>query len=333
VTDPLTPEWTIITVLFEFGVLGVGSYIAFVKVVPWFSGRDSMHSVLDQRFAEFWFGIDVDFWLVGILPVSEYQQMQTALWGVFRKAKHWFDHPISFMVSWFFLRGGAFVCLIGTEGLLLTSVGWHDPLSLSGFYYDVVFARTNVAGNAAHLSSFLPIPAVGIYAAYKFPARDEHDILLRILVGSFAGLLVAALGVAIHEGLWIVFYYAFYAQYLSWGVLDNVLKDIFFVVMLACFYQTYRKFPLPKVPLSVFRTPTLIYLGFLFLWALLGFHISTINNYVYGKGVYGETQWYSDALTNFLEVASWDLLYVGMAFAIWKVKPQRLIVPISLARE
>jgi hypothetical protein len=266
--NPLTPEWTTITILFEFGAMGLGSYFVFVKLIPWLVSKES---IKDHR------------------P----------------------EHPIPFFFSYLF-RGVAFILLVTTLGLLISSNGWTDNL-----YYDVFFARTS-PGNGAHINSYLLIPILGIYAAYKYADTKETNVALRIFYGGYLGLLVAALGVAIHEALWMVGYYAFYAQYLSWGVFDNVIKDVFFSAMLCMFFLTYLHYPFKKIPLRAFKGPTIIYAGFLLMWGLLGFHISTINNFSYGRGIYGETQWWGDTETNGLEILSWVLLYSCMIISVWK---------------
>ena len=297
-SNPHSPFLILLTILFDVGFLGLGAYFMFVKVGPFFSKREEMYQF--TKFAIFWTRIErqgIPF--IGVptrLPI----------------------YPWSFYIS-HLLKGTAFLLLFGVQAILLTSIGWHDPLTWAGLRYDLLFARAGKdVLNGAHLMSYLPIPALGLYVAWKF-RKDS-------LLDAYLGLLVAGLAVAIHEGLWIVFYYAFYGQYLSWGVFDNVLKDVFFCVMLGLFVLTYRKYPLPKIPLKTFKWPTLVYLGFLFVWALFGFHITTINNFVYGQGVYDITKWWGDPLTNFFEVASWDLLLVGMAIAVWRLPKQMGVV-------
>jgi hypothetical protein len=270
-------------------VLGGGSFFVFVVFIPWITNRETLYEISPE----------------------ERIRRKKILWGIFSRAKKWPEHLWSFIGS-YVLKGVGFILLVTTLGLLLTSNGWK-----ADFYYDVFFARTS-PGNGAHIDSYLLIPIVGIYAAYKYPQQEDKSALLRIFYGAYLGLLVAALGVAIHEALWMVGYYAFYAQYLSWGVLDNVLKDVFFSAMLCLFFVTYLHYPFKKIPLRAFKGPAIIYAGFLLLWGALGFHISTINNFSYGKGIYGETQWWGDAETNGLEILSWVLLYSCMLISVWK---------------
>lgn len=291
-SNPHSPFFILLTIIFEAGVLGCGSYLMFVKVIPFLSSREGWHRITrDDR--------------TNLGEVGKVFSASGKLTGL--KARNYPDHTFSLIAS-YLMKGTAFLLLFAVQAILLTSVGWHDPLSWSGLKYDFLFARSGNTPDGAHLASYLPIPALGLYVAWKF----RNDLLL----DCYLGLLVAALAVAIHEGLWIVFYYAFYAQYLSWGVFDNVIKDVFFCVMLYLFVLTYRRYPFQKIPLKAFKWPTVIYLGFLFVWAAFGFHITTINNFVYGKGVYGITQWWGDPSTNFFEVASWDILLVGMAVSV-----------------
>ena len=290
-SNPHSAFFIALTIVFEAGVLGCGSYFMFVKVIPFFTKREVMYRF--SPFAVFWMRAErqgIPF--VGVplrIPV----------------------YPWSFYIS-YLLKGTTFLLLFGVQAILLTSVGWHDPLSWSGLKYDLLFARSENLPDGAHLMSYLPIPALGLYVAYKF--RTE------ILLDCYLGLLVAALSVAIHEGLWIVFYYIFYAQYLTWAVSGNVIKDFFFCGMLGLFALTYVRYPSQKIPLKTFKLPMIIFFVFLCVWAMFGFHISTINNFVYGQGVYGITQWWADPATNFFEVASWDILLGAMVIAVWRLK-------------
>jgi hypothetical protein len=250
----------------------------------------------------------------GMHPISEEDkkaiQESRLLRFAFGKAKKWFDHPVRCLMS-ITLKGVAFILLVGVLALLLTSVGWHSPLTWSGLSYDILMARSNGQPNGAHLVSYLPIPILGLYVAWKW----REDALLN----GYLGLLVCALGVAIHEGIWIVAYYSVYWKYLSWGALDNVVKDVFFVGMVVMFVLAYRDYPFQKVRLKAFLWPTVGYAAFIFAWWLDGLHITTINNFQYGQGTYGVTQWWADPVTNAWEVASWVLLIVLMWVAVWRV--------------
>jgi hypothetical protein len=227
------------------------------------------------------------------------------MWG---KVNNWFDHPYWFFAS-IALKGAAFILIIGVLGLLLTSVGWHSIGSWSDLYYDLLFARSNNQPNGAHLISYLPIPLLGLYVALKYKQKGD-------LPNSYLGLLVCALGVAIHEGVWIVAYYSRYWQYLDMTVFDNVAKDVFFIVMLALFLYTYVKYPLGKIPIKTFLWPTIIYSVFIFYWWAIGLPITTINNFKYGEGVFGVTPLWNDPFTNALEIISWVLMYLLMFLAI-----------------
>src|SRR3977135_2184199 len=110
--NPLTPYWTVVTIVFEAGVLGCGSYFVFVKLIPWLCSKESLHEVNGE----------------------EKLLMQTSLWGLFKKAKRWPDHIYLFMAS-FTMRGVAFLLLVTVQAILLTSIGWHNPLTWEGFQY------------------------------------------------------------------------------------------------------------------------------------------------------------------------------------------------------
>lgn len=302
-SDPHSPFLILLTILFDVGFLGLGSYFSFVEVFPFLNSREGWHKIsTDDKRRLGTVG-------KGLSATGKITKL---------KARNYPDHVFSLIFS-YLAKGTAFLLLFAVQAILLTSIGWHDPLTWTGLRYDLLFARAGKdVLNGAHLMSYLPIPALGLYVGWKFRGEIEPKILLN----SYLGLLVAGAAVAIHEGLWIPFYYVFYAQYLTWGVFDNVLKDVFFCVMLGLFVLTYLRYPLQRIPFKTFKWPTIIYLGFLFIWAVFGFHITTINNFVYGQGVYSVTQWWGDPVTNFFEVASWDILLVGMAIAVWRLKPE-----------
>ena len=294
--NELTPCWTVITIIFEVGVLGFGSVFIFLYLVPYLERHAGMHPYSDEDralYRRMWFGF---------FP---------ALGKVFRvKPKKAPDHPVRFIV-YLALWGACFILLFEVLAILLTEQGWHYSLSWDSLYYNLLFARTANQPNGAHIISYLPIPILGLWVAWKFRKGVMLDV--------FLGLIVAVLGTAIHEGVWIAFYYAFYWQYLSWGTFDNVAKDVFFVVMLYLFYYIYRHYPFQKIPLKTFKWPTMIFLGYNLVWALMGYHISVVNNYIYGQTIYGITQWWGDPLTNAIEQVSWVFLYLMMWWEIRKI--------------
>lgn len=289
----LTPEWLVVTIVFEFGVLGIGSYFVFVKLIPWLTSRE------------------------GVRPITEEEREQIRsnrfMKVVFGKAKRWFDHPFSALAS-ITMRGVAFILLVGVLALLLTSVGWHSPLSWSGLRYDILFARSNNQPNGAHLVSYLPIPVLGLFVAWKF----RKDVLLNC----YLGLLVCAIAVVIHEGIWLFGYYLKYSEVLTLGTFPNLVKETFFIGMLLMFLLTYIKYPFQKLPLRIFLWPSIIYGGYILVWYLSGMEITTINNFELGIGPYGITKFWASPSANAWEVGSWLLLLGLMIVAVWKFDSQ-----------
>jgi hypothetical protein len=290
--NPLTPFWTIVTILFEAGFLGGGSFIVFTKVIPYLSAREGLHPITPEERERF--------------------QHDRIMRFMFGNAKKYFDYPFSFIGS-YAMKGAAFILLIGVLGLLLTSVGWVSPLTWQGLEYDLILARSNGQPNGAHLFSYTLIPVLGLYVAMKY--REKGD-----LPNSYLGLLVCALGVAIHESIWITAYYFQYWTFLDWGLFDNILKDVFFFSMLLVFFYIYVKFPFQKIPIRTFLWPTVIYTVFILYWLAIGLPITIINNFNLGQGVFMQTTLWADPFTNALEVFSWVLLYALMFLAVWRLE-------------
>lgn len=260
----------------------------FCRVIPYLNRHETLHEVAPEESVE----------------------LHRFLGGIFSKAKRWPDYALRFIAS-YVMKGAAFILLVGVFALLGTDKGWlsvHDP-------YSLVMARAGDIPNGAHLLTYFPLVALGVYTAWKF----REDILL----DCYQGLLVVAEGVSIHEIIWTAQYYLFYWEYLSWEVLANVVKDVFFFMMLGIFLYVYAKYPFQKIPLKKFAVPTAVYTAYEILWGLDGFRISTINNFVYGQGQWMITQWWADPLTNLWEIGSWTVLTVGMAVVVWRAKASR----------
>lgn len=223
------------------------------------------------------------------------------------------------------LQALAFVVIFTVAEQVMLSGGWRLPWqttspwnglqSMPGWFFDLVFARSNNTPNGAHLISYVGIPILGLYTVWK-----TKDL--------FMGLLIAAFYVALHESLWELAYYFFYSQYLTWSVLTNVLKDVSFASMVILFLITFWKYPGRKISMSIFKPVVGIYIGVLVAWALVPhffgygwFPITTINNFVYGHGVYSETQWWSSPWINAIEDMSWFDLFLMMLYVVSRWKP------------
>jgi hypothetical protein len=220
-------------------------------------------------------------------------------------------------------KGVCFIVLLGTLGILLTDVGWAK--AASQYLYTVDYGGTNLtygvwnflflarasgAPNGAHLLSYIPLPILGLYVAVKF----RTDMLL----DCFQGILVVGFGVAFHELPWLVAYWSVYAHYWNLGVLSNIIEDVGFCLMCVLLCVAYWKYPKRSISLRIFFWPLVGYAGILFVWALYGLPITTINNWQLGTGIFEITQWWGNVWVNFVEVMTW--IYVAAAFfvVIWR---------------
>lgn len=230
----------------------------------------------------------------------------------------WIVYAFTTILVWF----GA----IGLTLTLLLSKAFVNPLSWSGFVYDVIYARANDQPNGAHILSYLVVPIVGFVVAYRF-IPDYPTKALKVTGGIYQGIAVGAVLVAVHEGLWGIFYYTVYAQYLSWAILTNVLRDASFGAMLVCFVVAYWKYKDRTISMKIFLLPTFLYVCFLLAWTfiptLFGFNllpITTINNPAYANNLYQETIWWSNPWVNLTEVVSWVMLATGFIIQILRLK-------------
>ena len=215
-------------------------------------------------------------------------------------------------MAYYVLRGVAFIFLFAVLLILLTDIGWVKAFQSYPFLQAFVFVRSGGVPNGAHILAYLPLPILGLYVAWKY----RTDVLL----DCYEGLLVIGLVLSIHEGIWTSFYYIYYWQWISWAVLNNVIKDVFFIVMLGFLTYTYVKYPFQKIPIRTFFWPFVIVLAYNLIWVAAGFHITTANNSVYGQGLYMTTQWWGDVATNLIEIGSWNTIGIASAVAVWRLK-------------
>ena len=301
-TNPLTFYWLIVTTFFETG-LGLSTYVVYVKLIPYLKQHAKLMEVpqgynVNNRLARVFTG-----------PTA------------YKLPNRWWIRLLAF-------QGTVFVIVFTVFVKLFLSVGWVSPLSSQGFVFDMIFARSNGQPNGAHLMSYIGIPIIGLYSMWKFRGTWK-DISMPDLS---MGLLIGAFLVAIHEGIWEPVYYVAYSQFLSWDVLTNVLKDISFASMLILFLLAFWKYPYRTIPMKAFAYPVILYLYFVAEWFFFPylltsgyyplFPITTINNYVYGKGIYSETAFWNDPFINGIEVASWFGLFLMMQYVLirWKAK-------------
>jgi hypothetical protein len=193
-----------------------------------------------------------------------------------------------------------------------------------------VYARANDLPNGAHLVSYIGVPLFGLVVTYKFTTR--HPRTMSTFIGDpFQGLAASVFLGGIHEIIWIVFYYTAYWPYLNWSLAPEVVRDVSFISMTVLLVVTFWKMPTRKIPLRIFKWPVILFTiycaGWFFIPWLLGgpiFPITTINNPLFGIGVYQETPWFSLWWVNGIEVVSWLLLWVSFVWVTlrYKVKPQ-----------
>lgn len=238
--------------------------------------------------------------------------------GIFHQAMY---------ILWFGIK--VFVFVIGIIGVTLTlvlSVGWHNPLSWQGLYYDLIYARTNLSPNSAHLPSELGVAAFALLVCFKLrrkPARMFEDVM----GDPYQAIAAAGFLGAVHEGFWMPAYYVAYSGYLSWTILPEVLRDVSFGVLVIVLIITFWKYKGRSLPLRIFKWPIALYLCFLAAWfflpVLFGYPflpITTINNPNLGAGLYQQTPFYSLAWVNLVEVASWVLLWSSFMVVVARYK-------------
>ena len=325
VYNPLTPYWLAVNILLDT-ILGVGFFFGLVYLQPWaFDGaRGKLKRAQDRaairkanvRFYNHW----NDFWgaLDGeahekIIDDPGFKERINGMFAVFG----WLIYTYLTIIVWF--------GVVGVALTLILSKGLVNPLSWSGFYYDVLFARANAQPNGAHIWSYLTVPLFVFVIAYKLRPKDLGSLgLVGDIYQAIAG---GAFLVAMHEGLWNILYYASYYQFLSWVDLTNVLRDVSFNVMAVLFILTFWKYRKRTIPMQIFIYPTLVYLGFLFAWLAFGLPITTINNPSYSIGLYQETIWFSNPWVNLTELGGWLLIFIVYSIAVIKLKPKDLLKP------
>ena len=227
------------------------------------------------------------------------------------------------------------VVLWGIFLTLVFSSGWHDPFrsiqwqqlpSMPGWFFDLVYARANDEPNGAHILSWLMPAGFGIavwFRTVKRPLVHFRDIL----GDPYQGIAALVFMGGVHELLWVPFFYAAYAQYLSWSLLIPVLRDISFAFMMAMFILTWWRYPGRAFPLSKLKPIVLVYVVFLAAWFVLPyvfvgvwFPITTLNNPNFGVGPYQETPYFAWWGVNAIETAGWLLLCIPSIMLVWRHK-------------
>lgn len=298
--NPLTPFWLVVTTFFETG-LGFSAYFVYVKIIPSLQAKAQLTSVPD--------GVRLQNPIARLLIAPTIYKVPNRWW-----------------IRLLFFRGLSFVIIVTVALRIALSTGWRNPFvstaplfglpSMPGWVWDLVYSRSTNEPNSAHLVSYIGIPIIAIYSMWKF--KDE-----------FMGPLMGAFFVAIHESIWEAFYYLGYSQYLSWAVITNVLKDVSFSSMVVLFLLAFWKYPKRQIPMREFIFPVILYASMVAAWffvpAAFGygfFPITTINNFLYGKGVYSQTNYWADPTVNLLEIFSWFGLFLMLQYVLMRWKPE-----------
>src|SRR2546426_3269632 len=306
--NPLTPFWTALTIGVELG-LGIIAYIGAIYVVPFLRRRSSLIDFGESREVDSMLRSNLaKFFLKKILRLRRIRKLPT--------------NPVWFLLYYMGAMGLAFLTLFIVTFDLATSVGWVSPFSVNGLKYDLLFARANGQPNGAHIVSYLGVVAIAWIVAIKYRDGPFPELFLGGLAGAFL--------VAVHEGIWIVFYYAYYWQFLDLDLLTNVLKDVSFSSMIILFVLAFKNYPFQKMNLTIFKRPAMLFtaycMGWFFLPIAFGYNpfpITTLNNFKYGHTVYNETVYWADPAVNAIEVASWIFAFILMAVTILRSKPTR----------
>lgn len=279
------------TIFFQVGIIGAGSLIGFVYVIPWLNSKMGLHAVTEGELK-----------VIRANPVLK-------IW--FKNVRKWFDHPI-LMLGGSLVWGVAFILLTGTLYILVTDIGWLDAWrtymvdpDYIGFF---LMARASGQPNGAHLPSYIAMALLGTFVAFKYRKGYFAD--------AFQGIMVVGFAVAVHEGLWMFAYWGQYYGVLGLAEGANFIEDFFFFVMSLMLIYTYWKSPLRTIPLRTFAWPVIIYSAFLLMWFAIGLPITTVNNFQVGQGIYGVTQWFASPWVNGIEIASWLLIAGSFAWVI-----------------
>jgi hypothetical protein len=324
--NPLSGYWLGVNVLLDT-ILGVGFFVGLVWLQPrvfdsvWnrLQRAKELGRIRRQYLADY-----------GRIPTELYDELPhehtpketqfIVQLGQLYAVNGWLVYTFLTILVWF--------GVIGITLTLLFVKGMVAPTSWGAIEYDLLYVRANAQPNGAHVWSYFSVPAFCLLVAYKL--RPKNLGMLGLVGDIYQGVGAAAFMVAMHEGLWNIFYYATYYKYLSWVDLNNVLRDVSFCVMAVLFILAFWKYPKRTLPLKIFIWPTLVYLAFLFVWLAFGLPITTINNPSHSIGLYQETVWFSNPWVNLTEVFGWILIASTYSYAVLKVKVKQLLAPDTI---
>lgn len=200
------------------------------------------------------------------------------------------------------IKGVPFLLLVGTLYVLLTDIGWLSTYKQWAPNWEMflLMARASGTPNGAHMLSYIPLPLLGLYVAYKY--RKDY------LLDCFQGILIVAFGVAFHELPWLAVYLVRYYGQLGLYVGSNFIEDAGFTLMCVMFVYAYWK--RGKIPLRRFSFALYVYGTYIALWFIGGLPVTTINNFQIGSGPFMVTTLWADPWVNFVEIVSWILVAV-----------------------
>lgn len=297
--NPLTLFWLFATVGFELG-LGVSAYVSAIFLIPRLRNKSNeilcfaWKKSINNRFLA---------WLIDT-PYLKGPRIEVLT------IRNRPQHP-TWYIPYKIAVGTAYFVAFGVLGSLLTSTALKLPDSWDNLVYDFLWARANGQPNGAHIFSYLGIPIILLFVAWKF-----HDVWL--------GFFTAGLLVSIHEVIWTALYYTSYYPYLNMNSAINLFKDFAsFYPMLFLFIGAFIKYRPKTISIKTFRIPIIVYSAFLAIWyttpkLFLGYQyflpVTCVNlwNPDLAKTVYQVTIYWNDPLTAFFEVTSWVLLAVLM---------------------
>lgn len=309
----LTIFQLLLTGIVELG-LGFIAYIGFCKIVPW------MRRKADLRYSYWRTTIASSNILYWVFAPFKYSPSNAGLPLMVKIEK---PEKMKLWVLWAFLQGAVFLLaeLLPTF-ILITSVGWKLPF-LQNLYYNLLFATANGAPNGAHITSYLCVMATMLFIAWK-----TRDVFLGILGGAFL--------VGLHEGIWIVFYYLGYWQFINASMITNVVKDWpIFTGMIVLFIYSFEKYPFNHWHLKDFKIPIVLFAVYVALWFFiphlffgysnwLPIRTANLPNSAITTTQYNKTPWFWDPYVNALEVFSWFFLYIGLMTVFVKANSNRL---------
>lgn len=315
--NPITPEVLAKTLFFQIGIIGLGVVIIYLKVIPYFAYFQGMHLITDDE----------------ITVIRKNRVLRL----IFKNAKRWYDH-VWYSLVMTVLKAGAVILLIGTLGILLTDVGWMKAIqeyvytvptncvnpgslnpqpypcnSTEGWLDVLLFARASGQPNGAHLLSYIPLPLLGVYVAWKY----RHSEVGNQSTGAvFLGILVIAFGVAVHETVWLFFYFLHYYPLPGFLTYGNQIEDLGFTIAMVLLIYAFWKYKFRPMKMWAFWWPFVGYVIFMFVWFWIGIPVSTINNYALGQGPFQITQWWADPFVNGVEILSWNFIALTFGLAI-----------------